>query len=317
MAESPPPTTAIAWSRKKKPSQVAQVETPWPRRAAPRSAGPASGRGAGGDDHGCGARCSSSCRPHDSKRPLREVDVVTSSMTSRRRSARPARAALHQLRALDALGEAGEVLDVGGEHQLPAGAPKPSKTSGAQVGAGGVDCRGVARGPDADDDHVVDVGQTLLLVPLDTHGGMVSTCPSTCPSARARSSPPSCPGIVSLKRRRSAMASGRVSALRAETCVECGYTELYAEKPERLFSDLRQAAEERAGAVACGAGGQPDQTVADAGGPAAGRVVAAPLGGLDRADAADVHERGGAPRPASPPRRPPPCRRARGRRSGT
>jgi hypothetical protein len=45
-------------------------------------------------------------------------------------------------------------------------------------------------------------------------------------------------GIVSLKRRRSAMASGRVSALRAETCVRCGFTELYAEKPERLFSDL-------------------------------------------------------------------------------
>lgn len=45
-------------------------------------------------------------------------------------------------------------------------------------------------------------------------------------------------GIVSLKRRRSAMASGRVSAVRAETCIRCGYTELYAEKPERLFSDL-------------------------------------------------------------------------------
>lgn len=44
-------------------------------------------------------------------------------------------------------------------------------------------------------------------------------------------------GIVSLKRRRSAMASGRVSAVRAETCVDCGHTELFAEKPERLFSD--------------------------------------------------------------------------------
>jgi hypothetical protein len=44
-------------------------------------------------------------------------------------------------------------------------------------------------------------------------------------------------GIVSLKRRRSAMASGRVSALRAQTCTLCGHTELFAEKPERLFSD--------------------------------------------------------------------------------
>ena len=47
-------------------------------------------------------------------------------------------------------------------------------------------------------------------------------------------------GIVSLKRRRSAMASGRVSAVRAETCARCGYTEFYAEKPERLFSDLHR-----------------------------------------------------------------------------
>ena len=29
-AESPPPTTAMSWSRKKKPSQVAHHETPWP-----------------------------------------------------------------------------------------------------------------------------------------------------------------------------------------------------------------------------------------------------------------------------------------------
>ena len=32
MAESPPPTTAISWPRKKNPSQVAHVESPWPRR---------------------------------------------------------------------------------------------------------------------------------------------------------------------------------------------------------------------------------------------------------------------------------------------
>ena len=30
IAESPPPTTAIGLPRKKKPSQVAQVDTPWP-----------------------------------------------------------------------------------------------------------------------------------------------------------------------------------------------------------------------------------------------------------------------------------------------
>jgi hypothetical protein len=47
-------------------------------------------------------------------------------------------------------------------------------------------------------------------------------------------------GLVSLKRRRSAMASGRVSAVRAETCMLCGHTELFAEKPERLFSDFHR-----------------------------------------------------------------------------
>ena len=51
-------------------------------------------------------------------------------------------------------------------------------------------------------------------------------------------------GLVSLKRHRSFIASGRVSALRAETCVDCGHTELFAEKPERLFSDIRPKAKE-------------------------------------------------------------------------
>ncbi len=36
------------------------------------------------------------------------------------------------------------------------------------------------------------------------------------------------------------MASGRVSAVRAETCARCGYTEFYAERPERLFPDLHR-----------------------------------------------------------------------------
>jgi ribosomal protein S27AE len=47
-------------------------------------------------------------------------------------------------------------------------------------------------------------------------------------------------GIVSLKRRRSLWASGKVSAVRGETCVRCGHTDLYAASPDRLFSDLRR-----------------------------------------------------------------------------
>ena len=63
---------------------------------------------------------------------------------------------------------------------------------------------------------------------------------TTCPKCQGPCEPAVVSGVVSLKRRRSALASGRVSALRAETCVRCGFTELYAERPERLFSDLHR-----------------------------------------------------------------------------
>ena len=42
IAESPPPTTTMCWSRKKKPSQVAQDDTPWPSSSC--SPGTPSGR---------------------------------------------------------------------------------------------------------------------------------------------------------------------------------------------------------------------------------------------------------------------------------
>ncbi len=63
--------------------------------------------------------------------------------------------------------------------------------------------------------------------------------PAKCSSCGGRVEPTVVSGIVSLKRRRSWFASGRISPLRAETCVECGHTELFAERLERLFSDLR------------------------------------------------------------------------------
>jgi hypothetical protein len=61
-----------------------------------------------------------------------------------------------------------------------------------------------------------------------------------CSACGGRVEPTVLSGIVSLKRKRSLMASGRLSALRAETCVECGRTELYAAEPDRLFPDLRK-----------------------------------------------------------------------------
>ena len=46
-------------------------------------------------------------------------------------------------------------------------------------------------------------------------------------------------GVVSLKRKRSIFAGGKVSALRGETCVKCGRTEIFADNPDRLFPDYR------------------------------------------------------------------------------
>ena len=55
IAESPPPTTAISWPRKKKPSQVAQVESPWPMQPALGLEAEHQRLRARGDDHRLGA----------------------------------------------------------------------------------------------------------------------------------------------------------------------------------------------------------------------------------------------------------------------
>ena len=57
---------------------------------------------------------------------------------------------LHQPGALDGLGEAGIVLDVGGDGQLAAGL-ETGDDDGVQRGAGGVDGGGPAGGAGADD----------------------------------------------------------------------------------------------------------------------------------------------------------------------
>ena len=68
--------------------------------------------------------------------------------------------ALHQLGTVDALGEAGEVLDLGGGRELAARGDAAGQEAlehqRAQVGAGGVDGRGVPGRAGADDDDLFD-----------------------------------------------------------------------------------------------------------------------------------------------------------------
>ncbi len=60
-----------------------------------------------------------------------------------------------------------------------------------------------------------------------------------CESCGGAVEPTVLSGFVSLKRKRSMWASGKVSALSSETCVECGFTRLYADRPDRLFPERR------------------------------------------------------------------------------
>ena len=69
--------------------------------------------------------------------------------------------ALHELRALDAVGEAGEVLHLGGVHQRTAGGDGPGDDEGRQAGTGRVDRGGVPGGTGPDDDEIADGGGLL------------------------------------------------------------------------------------------------------------------------------------------------------------
>ena len=67
---------------------------------------------------------------------------------------------VHEVRAHDAVGEAGEVLDVGGVHQRATGGHRALEHERREVGARGVDRGGVTGRARADDDHVADVVTT-------------------------------------------------------------------------------------------------------------------------------------------------------------
>ena len=119
IAESPPPTTTISLSRKKKPSQVAQVDTPKPRRRL--SLGRSSQRAEAPVEMITLLRAVLLVVDPDAEGArARSQRGVTSAASSVRAEPLGLGAhVLHQLGALDALGEARVVLDVRREHELP------------------------------------------------------------------------------------------------------------------------------------------------------------------------------------------------------
>ncbi len=69
----------------------------------------------------------------------------------------------HHFLAVDAVGESGEVFDLGGPHQLAAGHTVAVQSvacedEGLEAGAGGINCGGPAGGAGADDDQFFNSG---------------------------------------------------------------------------------------------------------------------------------------------------------------
>ena len=154
IAESPPPTTAIVFSRKKKPSQVAHHETPWPERSLLLGeAELAVGRAGREDDRGrLVRRAAAELHALDRTVEVELDDVVVDDL-----GAEPLGLLLHlahQVGALDALGEAGEVLDLGRVHQLAADLDRARDEQRLRSARGGVDRGGEARRTRTDDDDV-------------------------------------------------------------------------------------------------------------------------------------------------------------------
>ena len=114
------------------------------------------GAGARGQDQGLGFDHLALHR--EAIGPLAEVDRIGVSLNQARAPAHGLGLhPVHQVGAQDPIGEAGEILHIGGCHQLAAGDAARLETrdqQGAEVGPGGIDGCGVAGGPGADDDQV-------------------------------------------------------------------------------------------------------------------------------------------------------------------
>ena len=144
IAESPPPTTAIMRSRKKKPSHVAHHDTPRPdSRSSPgmpilRYADPVAKMT---DDASCTAPLPS-FDLLDRAGQIELDDIVVEDLGTE------ALGLLlhlrHEIGTLDAVGEAREVLDIGGVHELAADLDRARDDERLEVRAGRVDRSGKA-----------------------------------------------------------------------------------------------------------------------------------------------------------------------------
>ena len=86
---------------------------------------------------------------------------------------------VHQLRAHDPVGEAGEVLHVGGVHQRAAGGDRALEDQRLQVRPGRIDGGGVPGRPAADDDDVPDGSAAVAVLAFGVVWLLM--CPSYCP----------------------------------------------------------------------------------------------------------------------------------------
>ena len=155
IAESPPPTTTSSRSRKKKPSQVAHALTPRPRSCSSPGTSSQRALAPGRDDHGLRPP-RLVARLHE-ERTAREVDLGhVHGQDLGAEAGGLLLEPLHQLGSQEAVGEPRVVLDVGRQHELPAGV-ETLEHQGRQVRPGRVEGGRVPGRTRADHDHVAFV----------------------------------------------------------------------------------------------------------------------------------------------------------------
>src|SRR6202023_537080 len=162
MAVSPPPTTAMALPRKKKPSQVAQVETPLP--SSGRSSGSPSKRA---EAPAAMMRVWGLVRVIASRNgegACGKIDIRNDTgIEFRAESLRLFAHIFDQLVAQDAVGEAGVIFDHGGQRELSARLMTVDDQR-LQIGTRSVDGGGEASAAAADDHHVVHFHCSYLIL---------------------------------------------------------------------------------------------------------------------------------------------------------